>query len=73
MDTSGEDSPAPTSSNSVSSSTRARPRCSLLGGTTLEAAIDKLQLTAQQHVSKQIDVSTTDIDTAIKDAEAEIS
>ncbi len=45
----------------------------LIGGTTLEAAMDKLQLTSQQHVSKQIDVSTTDIDTAIKDAEAEIS
>ena len=30
----------------------------LIGGNTLEAAIDKLQLKAEKHVAKQLDVST---------------
>ena len=42
----------------------------LIGGNTLESAIDKLQLTAEKHVAKQLDVSTKDIDAAIKDADA---
>ena len=45
----------------------------LIGGSTLEAAIDKLQLKADKHVAKQLDVSTKDIDAAIKDAERKIN
>ena len=45
----------------------------LIGGNTLESAIDKLQLQADKHVAKALDVSTRDIDAAISDAEREIS
>jgi uncharacterized membrane protein len=45
----------------------------LIGGTTLEAAIDELQLKADNHVAKQLDVDTCDIDSAIKDAERKIN
>jgi uncharacterized membrane protein len=45
----------------------------LIGGTTLEAAIDKLQLKADKHVSKRLDVSTKDLDAAIKDAERKVN
>ena len=45
----------------------------LIGGNTLESAIDKLQLQADKHVAKELDVSTRDIDAAISDAEREIS
>ena len=45
----------------------------LIGGSKLEAAIDKLQLKADKRVAKQLDVSTKDIDAAIRDAERKIN
>ena len=57
----------------MNSSTPDEAALLLIGGTTLEAAIDKLQLKADKHVAKQLDVSTKDIDAAIKDAERRIN
>ncbi len=44
----------------------------VVGASTVEAALDKAELKAEKHVSKQLDkVSTADVDAAVKDAAAQ--
>jgi uncharacterized membrane protein len=45
----------------------------VVGASTLGAAIDKAQLKAEKHVAKELDVSTKDVDAAVKEATGEIS
>ncbi|MGA9275692.1 DUF1269 domain-containing protein [Ilumatobacter sp.] len=40
----------------------------VVGDTTLGAALEKAELRAEKHVAKELDVSTTDIDAAVKAA-----
>ena len=40
----------------------------VVGASTLEQALDKAELKAEKHVAKQLDVSTADVDAAVKDA-----
>ena len=40
----------------------------VVGASTLEKALDEAGLSAEESVAKQLDVSTTDVDAAIKDA-----
>ena len=44
----------------------------VVGASTLEAALDKAELKADKHIAKQLDdVSTADVDAAVKDAAAQ--
>jgi uncharacterized membrane protein len=45
----------------------------VVGASTLEQAIDKAELKAEKHVAKQLDVSTADVDAAVKEAADEVS
>ena len=40
----------------------------VIGASTLEQALDKAELKAEKQVAKQLDVSTTDVDAAVKEA-----
>ena len=44
----------------------------VVGASTLEQALDKAELKAEKHVAKQLDVSTADVDTAVKEAADEV-
>ena len=45
----------------------------VVGASTLEAALDKAQLKAEKHVAKELDVSTKDVDEAVRAAADEVS
>jgi uncharacterized membrane protein len=45
----------------------------IIGASTLEVALDKAQLKAEKQVAKALDVSTKDIDAAVKDAAGQVS
>jgi len=45
----------------------------IVGASTLEAALDKAELKAEKHVAKELDVSTKDVDAAVKAAVGEIA
>jgi uncharacterized membrane protein len=45
----------------------------VVGAGTLEQALDKATLKAEKRTAKQLDVSTDDVDTAVKDAAGEIA
>jgi uncharacterized membrane protein len=45
----------------------------VVGETTLGKALDKAQLKAEKHVAKELNVSTKDIDAAVKEAAGEMS
>ena len=45
----------------------------VVGESTVEAALDKAGLKAEKHVAKQLDVSTKDIDKAVKEAATQVS
>ena len=64
---------APMSRSSASSSTPARLRSSIVGESTIQAALDKADLKAEQHVAKELDVSSKDIDQAVQEAAKEVS
>ena len=44
----------------------------VVGASTLEEALDKAELKAEKHVAKQLDVSTADVDAAVKQAAGEV-
>jgi uncharacterized membrane protein len=44
----------------------------VVGASTLEKALDKAELKAEKHIAKDLDVSTKDVDAAVKDAAGEI-
>jgi uncharacterized membrane protein len=44
----------------------------VVGASTLQEALDKAGLKAAKHVTKQVDVSTKDVDAAMKDAAGDI-
>jgi len=44
----------------------------VVGATTLEAALDKVDLKAEKHVAKQLDVSTKDVDEAVTEPAGEV-
>jgi uncharacterized membrane protein len=44
----------------------------VVGASTLEQALDKAALKAEKHVAKQLDVSTADVDAAVKEAAGEV-
>ena len=44
----------------------------VVGASTLEQALDKATLKAEKQVAKQLDVSTTDVDAAVKEAAGQI-
>ena len=51
-----------------------RPRSVIVGESTLESALDKADLKAEKHISKELDdVSSKDIDQAVQDAAKEAS
>ena len=45
----------------------------VVGASTLEKALDEAGLSAEESVGKQLDVSTDDVDTAVKNAASEVS
>lgn len=45
----------------------------IVGESTLEEALAKAELKAEKRVAKQLDVSTSDLDAALKDATGEVS
>ncbi len=45
----------------------------VVGASTLEKALDKAELKAEKHIAKDLDVSTKDVDAAVKDAAGEIN
>jgi uncharacterized membrane protein len=45
----------------------------VVGASTLEKALDEAGLSAEESVAKQLDVSTADVDAAVKDAASEVS
>src|SRR5262245_4346833 len=45
----------------------------VIGASTLEQALDKASLKAEKHVAKELDVSTKDVDAAVKAAAGEVS
>jgi uncharacterized membrane protein len=45
----------------------------VVGASTLEQALDKATLKAEKQVAKQLDVSTADVDAAVKDAAGQVS
>ena len=45
----------------------------VVGASTLEQALDKATLNAEKQVAKQLDVSTADVDAAVKDAAGQVS
>ncbi len=45
----------------------------VVGASTLEKALDEAELSAEESVAKQIDVSTADVDAAVKDAASQVS
>ena len=45
----------------------------VVGASNLEAALDEAELSAEQSVARQLDVSTADVDTAVKDAASQVS
>jgi uncharacterized membrane protein len=45
----------------------------VVGASNLEQALDEAELSAEQSVGRQLDVSTTDVDTAVKDAASHVS
>ena len=45
----------------------------IVGESTLEEALEKAELKAKKRVAKQLDVSTKDLDAALKDATGEVS
>ena len=45
----------------------------VVGASNLEQAIDEAELSAEQSVAKQLDVSTADVDTAVRDAASQVS
>ena len=44
----------------------------VVGASTLEQALDKAGLKAEKQVAKQLDVSTKDVDAAVKEAAGEV-
>ena len=45
----------------------------VIGASTLEEALDKAGLKAEKRAAKQLDVSTADVDGAVKEAAGEVS
>ena len=45
----------------------------IVGESTLQDALDKAELKAQKRAAKQVDVSSKDIDAAVKDAAKDVS
>jgi uncharacterized membrane protein len=45
----------------------------IVGESTLEQAVDKAELKAEKHVAKELDVSSKDIDQAVREAAGEVS
>ncbi|MBD7957381.1 DUF1269 domain-containing protein [Microbacterium sp. Sa4CUA7] len=45
----------------------------IVGASTLEEAINKAELKAEKRVAKQLDVSTSDVEAALKEAAGEVS
>ena len=45
----------------------------VIGESTLEEALDKATLKAEKQVAKQLDVSTDDVDAAVKEATGEVT
>jgi uncharacterized membrane protein len=45
----------------------------IVGASTLEQALNKASLKAEKHIAKKLDVSTKDIDAAVKSAAGEVS
>ena len=45
----------------------------VVGASNLEKALDEAQLSAEKSASKQLDVSTADVDAAVKDAAGQVS
>jgi uncharacterized membrane protein len=45
----------------------------VVGASNLEQALDDAELSAEQSVAKQLDVSTADVDAAVKDAASQVS
>ena len=45
----------------------------IVGESTLESALDKADMKAEKHVAKELDVSSKDIDKAVKEAAKEVS
>jgi hypothetical protein len=44
----------------------------VVGASTLEQALDKATLKAEKQVAKQLDVSTADVDAAVKNAAGQV-
>ncbi len=44
----------------------------VVGASNLEPALDKAELKAEKHVAKQLDVSTADVDAAVKEAAGQV-
>jgi uncharacterized membrane protein len=44
----------------------------VIGASTLEAALDNAELTAEKHIAKQLDVTTEDVDAAVREAAGEV-
>jgi uncharacterized membrane protein len=44
----------------------------VVGASSLEAALDKAQLKADKHIAKELDVSTKDVDAAVREAADEV-
>ncbi len=44
----------------------------VVGASNLEQALDEAELSAEQSVAKQLDVSTADVDAAVKDAASQV-
>ncbi len=45
----------------------------IVGESKLESALDKADMKAEKHVAKELDVSSKDIDKAVKEAANEVS
>jgi uncharacterized membrane protein len=45
----------------------------VIGDLTLRQALDEAELKAEKHVAKELDVSTSDVESAVKDAAGEVS
>jgi uncharacterized membrane protein len=44
----------------------------VVGASTLEQALDNAELKAEKHIAKQLDVSTADVDAAVKEAAGDV-
>jgi hypothetical protein len=44
----------------------------VVGASTVEEALDKAALKSERHIAKQLDVSTADVDAAVKEAAGEV-